>query len=73
MKNDLARLDLFEQVRNAKARYCRFVDTRQWAAFAELLVPSPEIRMFDPAGEVIASFDNREAFVASAEGFLAGA
>jgi hypothetical protein len=73
MKNDLATLDLFEQIRSAKARYCRFLDTKQWAAFAELLMPAPAIRMFDPAGESIATFENREAFVASAEAFLAGA
>lgn len=29
-------LSAFDQVRLAKARYCRFIDTRQWTEFGQL-------------------------------------
>lgn len=41
----------FDQVRLAKARYCRFRDTRQWNDFTELFVDSPDIRIDDAAGK----------------------
>lgn len=62
----------FELVRKAKARYCRYLDTKQWSSFAELLAPDAEIRVIDPEGGVIAAFNARDPFVASAEAFLSG-
>jgi hypothetical protein len=32
----LARLDALEQIRVLKARYCRYVDTKDWSGFASL-------------------------------------
>lgn len=62
-----------DEVRRAKARYCRFIDTQQWDKFAALLIPEPRIRMFDPEGNEIATFDRRDAFIAAARAFLEGA
>jgi hypothetical protein len=60
----------FDQIRSAKARYCRFIDTKQWDAFAALMIPAPSIRFYDPEGALFASFDEREPFVAASSGFL---
>jgi len=62
-----------EQVRRAKARYCRFVDTKNWTGFAELLEPDVVVRMFDPAGTTIVSFDDRDSYVKICDTSLVGA
>jgi hypothetical protein len=62
-----------ETIRQQKARYCRFVDTREWAALASLLKDDVRARMYDPEGTLIASFDTASAFVEAARDFLAGA
>jgi hypothetical protein len=62
-----------EQVRVSKARYCRFVDTKQWEAFSELFIAAPEILIHDAADHLLVSFDTREAFVAACRGYLEGA
>jgi hypothetical protein len=62
-----------EQVRRAKARYCRLIDTRSWQDFAELFLPDVRIRMIDPEGHVIVAFDERDAFLAVTRSFLEGA
>lgn len=66
-------ISAIDQVRLAKARYCRYLDTRQWDAFGALFVPAPDIRMIDAAGELLVSFSAREAFVDAARDYLAGA
>lgn len=66
-------LSVFEQVRLAKARYCRYLDTKQWEAFAELLLPEPDVRMYNVAGELLVSFNSRAAFTDSARDYLSGA
>lgn len=65
--------DPIGEVRRAKARYCRFIDTRQWDDFAALLLPDVGIRMLDPDGGLIAAFDDRDAFMAVTTAFLQGA
>jgi len=62
-----------DQVRLAKARYCRYLDTRQWAAFSDLFVPTPDIRIFGESNELLVSFSTREAFVEAARDYLEGA
>lgn len=59
-----------DEVSRAKARYCRFVDTKQWDAFEKLFVAQPKIRMFDPSGAQIFAFDDRDAFVRISRQFL---
>jgi hypothetical protein len=62
-----------DQVRQAKARYCRYADTKQWDAFEDLFIPSPDIRILDVAGELVVAFSSRDLFVAAARDYLAGA
>lgn len=62
-----------EQVRAAKARYCRYADTKQWTAFSALFVPAPRIEVYDAADQLIVAFDTKEAFVAACKGYLVGA
>lgn len=61
-----------EQIRRAKALYCRFVDTRQWTQFSELLEPKVQIRVFDPAGDIVSSFDDRDTYLGRVLEFLHG-
>jgi hypothetical protein len=62
-----------EQVRAAKARYCRFVDTKQWENFSALLVANPQILVYDAAGQLIFTFDSREVYVDACRDYLEGA
>ena len=62
-----------EQVGLAKAKYCRYIDTKDWDAFTALFVPEPRIRMFDPEDAQLFAFDDREAFAAVSREFLANA
>jgi hypothetical protein len=62
-----------EQVRQAKARYCRFLDTKQWDAFADLFIAAPEIGIYGTSGDLLAAFSSRDAFVSAAQGYLTGA
>ena len=39
MSDDLARLLDYEAIRNVKARYCRFLDTKDWDGFLSLFTP----------------------------------
>ena len=64
-------IDPIEQVRRGKARYCRFVDTRD--ELAALFVPEPTIEMLDPDGNTIAAFSRREEFASAVRNFLDGA
>jgi hypothetical protein len=63
----------FDQVRLAKARYCRYLDTKQWNAFVGLFTPTPDIVVYDEAGALIASYSTREAFIDAARDYLEGA
>lgn len=60
-----------EQVRRAKARYCRFVDTKMWEELGALFVAEPEIRIYGPDGAPLYAFDRREDFVAASRAYLA--
>lgn len=62
-----------EQVRRAKALYCRFVDTKEWARFSDLLEPAVHVQAYDPAGGTIAAFDDRGSYVDAVSAFLHGA
>jgi hypothetical protein len=60
-----------DQVKAAKARYCRFLDTKQWRNFFELFVLDARVRVFDTGGIEVAAFSSSNAFMASARHFLA--
>jgi hypothetical protein len=59
-----------EQVKAAKARYCRFLDTKQWRSFSGLFVLDARVRVFDADGLEVAAFNDRDEFMASARDFL---
>lgn len=61
-----------ESVRRAKARYCRFVDTKDWQSFRTLFVDRPTIRVYDPTGGLVATFDTREEYIVAASSFVEG-
>lgn len=59
-----------ELIRQSKARYCRFIDMKQWQSFGRILAPDLTVRIVDPAGATIAAFDNGPDFVGSAMDFI---
>jgi hypothetical protein len=61
-----------DHVRTAKARYCRYADTKQWDKLSDLLVANPEILVYDAAGQLAYSFDNRDTYDAAVRGYLDG-
>lgn len=65
-------LSNIEHVRRAKARYCRFLDTKAWDQFADLLEPAVQVQMFDPSGRLIVEHRDRDSFVRSAREGLEG-
>lgn len=67
------RSNSLDQIRVNKARYCRYLDTKQWMAFANLLMPDASVRIIDPNGVAIAEFDSSAAFVMATRHFLDGA
>lgn len=70
MKNTLA---LVQKIGVLKARYCRYVDTKNWAEFAILFSRNPIFRFFDQDGSLIAEFDAADEFVAVSNAYLVGA
>lgn len=73
MPNIAAHSNAFDQVRQAKARYCRYLDTKQWDAFADLFIPEPEITMYDEAGALVVAYSARDEFIVAARDYLEGA
>jgi hypothetical protein len=59
--NALERLQAIEEIRNLKARYFRFMDTKQWEALATVF--TPDMRVLSPDGKIWLSGGN--AFAAS--------
>lgn len=57
-------------IRQSKAKYCRYIDSKQWQAFRALFAPGASIRIVDPAGATMAEFDNANDFVKSAMDFI---
>ncbi|MDR7134387.1 3-phenylpropionate/cinnamic acid dioxygenase small subunit [Lysobacter niastensis] len=62
-----------EQIRVSKARYCRYLDTKQWNAFAALFTEDATARIVAPDGGLIAAFDSASTFVGAARQFLENA
>jgi hypothetical protein len=57
-------------IRQSKARYCRYIDSKQWKAFRDLFSPDASIQIIDTAGATMAQFDNTDDFVKSAIDFI---
>jgi len=50
MSDDLARLLDYEAIRNVKARYCRFLDTKDWDGFLSLFTPDAVLDVEEDTG-----------------------
>lgn len=48
--NTVERLQAIEDIRNLKARYFRFMDTKQWEALPGLF--TPDLQVISPTGEI---------------------
>jgi hypothetical protein len=70
MKDDLVLMNL---IRDRKAKYCRFVDTKQWEDLATLLVEEPRLRFFDTEGALLYEFDSTEKWIGVMKDYLKGA
>ena len=51
----VARLEAIEEIKTLKARYFRFLDTKDWQAFAGLFAPDAVMDMAEAAGGVPAA------------------
>ena len=58
-----------EEIKKLKARYFRFVDTKQWDALRNLFTPDAT---FDGEGSGMGQLDNLDAFVEAARSGLTG-
>lgn len=63
------KLDAVEEIKKLKARYFRFVDTKQWDALRDLF--TPEAR-FDGETSGMGAIADLDAFIAAAAGGLTG-
>lgn len=63
----ISRLVALEEIRNLKARYFRFVDTKQWDALRDLFTPDAT---FDTEGTGLPAVANRDEFTAGAASSL---
>jgi hypothetical protein len=69
---DLEQLRALEQIRLLKARYCRFIDTQQWDAFARLFAKDASMTFYDVGGAVLYRFAGLQQFLASTIEALSG-
>lgn len=65
--------EVAEAIRQAKARYCRFVDTKAWADFERLALPDATFTFRDVAGEVLHQFASPREMVEISAPLLEGA
>lgn len=61
----LITLHQIESVKMLKAKYCRFVDTKQWKELANLLAENPTITFENTEGVVIHKFSTADDFLGS--------
>ena len=52
------RLEAMESIRQRKAKYCRFLDTKQFDAWEALFTPDAKIVFYKPDDTVMAKFDS---------------
>jgi len=65
--------EVSEAIRSNKARYCRFVDTKQWDELAKLALPETTYTFFDVAGEPLYQFASTQAWLKVTTESLEGA
>lgn len=62
-----------EAVRQGKARYCRFVDLKDWEGLASLFHPQARFEFYDVEGTLEHRFDSVALWLETVTQFLAGA
>jgi hypothetical protein len=62
-----------EKIRILKARYCRFLDTKQWDAFSQLLTEDIVIEFYDPSGTLQMKVEGRDEMVRQIAAYLKNA
>ncbi len=62
-----------ENIRTLKARYCRFMDTKQWEAFSQLLSEEVVLEFYDTAGALQLKVEGREEVMRQVPAYLKSA
>jgi len=62
-----------EKIRILKARYCRFLDTKQWDAFSQLLAEEVVIEFYDTSGTLQMKVEGRDEVVRQITAYLKNA
>jgi hypothetical protein len=70
MRDDLV---LMNTIRDRKAKYCRFVDTKRWDELAALLVEHPRLRFYGVDGALLYEFDSAATWIDLMKSYLKGA
>jgi SnoaL-like domain len=60
---DLQQLSALEQIRLAKARYCRFIDQKQWDNFRGLFMPQVLLRFHGVDGSLLYEYTDLSGFI----------
>ncbi|MNK28378.1 Bile acid 7-alpha dehydratase [compost metagenome] len=68
-----ADLIAIEEIKQMKARYCRFVDTKQWESLRVLLAVEAKLSFEGQDGEQLYKFDGRDQWIDLTSGVLAKA
>ncbi|OHE99230.1 hypothetical protein CORC01_05511 [Colletotrichum orchidophilum] len=59
-----------ETIRRKKTRYCRYLDTKQWASLSTIILPDAEIEFLDAEGQTAVDENGVEQKWNSLEGFV---
>ncbi|WP_213769099.1 nuclear transport factor 2 family protein [Caballeronia sp. dw_19] len=70
---NLQQLTELENIRQAKARYCRFIDLKQWDSLKQLFAPQAHLAFYGVAGELLYEFSDLEQFIELTAATLHGA
>jgi hypothetical protein len=54
------KLEIIEEIRQKKAAYCRFLDTKKFNEWGKLFIPEAKVTMFDVEGNLLYGFDSFE-------------
>lgn len=70
MQDQLALINI---IRSQKAKYCRFVDTKKWEDFADLIVENPILRFYSTDDELLYGFGSAAEWIQLMKSYLDGA
>lgn len=67
---DLQQLTALEEIRTAKARYCRLIDQKQWDKLREMFAPQVNLRFHGVDGALMYAFTDLAGFIDLTAGML---